>query len=90
MDSAKEIYEYNGEGNKYVLMIGDDDSVKLTDYTKVADGIEMHDVVIAEISGGNGCKRVEYGITPKSPYKSSLPFKNWKDGKLDKRWTQIK
>ena len=88
MDNVKEIYEYNRLDRKYVLMIGEDGSVKLTDYSKT-DGIEMHNPVIVDIAGGKGCKRIEYGINPTAG-RSSIPFKNWGDGELDKHWTQIK
>lgn len=82
---VKELYEYNGEGQKFLLYIYDDDSTKLTQY-KGDDSIEKLNPRIYDI-GGKGGKRIEYGT---SNVKSSLPFINYSDGNLDKRWTRIK
>ena len=82
---VKELYEYNGEGQKFLLYIYDDDSTKLTQY-KGDDSIEKLNPRIYDIGGKSG-KRIEYGT---SNVKSSLPFINCSDGNLDKRWTRIK
>lgn len=81
---AKEVYEYNGEGQKFLLTINEDDSIKLI-LCKKEEGIEKECANIYDI-GGKGGKRIEYG---KSKTKSSLPFKNYSDGQLDKRWVKI-
>ena len=81
----KELYEYNGEGQKFLFTIYEDDTTNLTLY-KGEKSIEKENSMIVNI-GGKGGKRIEYGT---SKVKSSLPFMNYSDGNLDKRWTRIK
>ena len=85
--SVKEMYVCNGvcEGTKYVLVIYDDLSVKLTFYNGTIK-CEESTVNICPI-GENGGRRIEYGT---STVKTSLPFRKYLDGSLDERWTQIK
>lgn len=79
------MYEYNGEGQKYLFTIYDNDSVKLVLCEK-DELIEKENARVYDI-GGKGGQRIEYGT---STTKSSLPFKNYSDGQLDKRWEKIK
>ena len=81
------MYECDGicTGTKYVLVIYDDWSVKLTFY----NGTIRFEKPFARIKliGDNGGKTIEYGT---AHVKSSLPFRKYLDGTLDERWTQIK
>ena len=85
--SVKEMYECDGICNdtKYVLVIYDDLSVKLTFYNGTIKFEEPY-VSISSV-GENGGKRIEYGT---GSVKTSLPFRKYIDGSLDERWTQIK
>jgi len=85
--SVREMYE--GEcvmqGAKYLLIIYDDGTLKLTWY--------CDDKVVEEQSprftnAGKGL-RIEYG-NPNAETKSSIPFSKYSDGTLDERWTKIK
>lgn len=84
---VKEMYECDGvcKGTKYVLVIYDDNTPKLTFYNGDVK-FEEENVSFEEI-GKNGGLRVSYGT---SKVQSSLPFKKYLDGTLDERWTKIK
>ena len=84
---VKELYEYNDIGDKFLLTVYEDDSIKLV-LCKKDDIVEKENPIIYDI-GTNGGKRIEYG-KPTSNVKSSLPFRNYSDGKLDKRWEKVK
>ena len=86
MGIAKEIYEIDGfmNGSKYVLTINEDNSVQL-EYYEGSTRIVEPNVEIVD-GGNNGGKRLEFGT---STVKSSFPFKNYNDGKLDSKWTRI-
>ena len=79
------MYEYNGEGQKYLFTIYDDNTLKLA-LCKNEELIYKDNVRIYDI-GGKGGQRIEYGT---STSKSSLPFKGYSDGNLDKRWEKLK
>ena len=85
--SVKEMYECDGacNGTKYVLVIYDDLSVKLTFYNGTIK-FEEPAVKITPI-GTNGGRAIEYGTVN---VKTSLPFRKYVDGSLNERWTQIK
>ena len=86
MGIAKEIYEIDGfmSGSKYVLTINEDESVQLDYYEGTTRITECNPQIVP--CGNNGGKRLEFGT---STVKSSFPFKNYNDGKLDSKWTQI-
>ena len=85
--SVKELYECDGvsQGTKYVLVIYDDLSVKLTLYNGTVK-FEEPTVKITPV-GLNGGRSIEYGTTHSM---TSIPFRKYIDGSLDERWTQIK
>jgi hypothetical protein len=85
--SVKELYECDGisKGTKYVLVIYDDLSVKLTLYNGTVK-FEEPAVKIKPV-GLNGGRAIEYGTTHSM---TSIPFRKYIDGSLDERWTQIK
>ena len=85
--SVKELYECDGisKGTKYVLVIYDDLSVKLTLYNGTVK-FEEPTVKITPV-GLNGGRVIEYGTTHSM---TSITFRKYIDGSLDERWTQIK
>ena len=78
---VKEMYEYNGDGQKFLFTIYECNTLKLV-LCKKDELVEKENVELYDI-GSKGGKRISYG-------NSSLPFKNYSDGMLDKRWTKIK
>ena len=84
MNTSKEIYEYKHLNWVCVLVVNDDDSMTLTEYVGDKQPRKFNDVKIVGI-GRNGGERVQY-----SNDGVSLPFKNYNDGELDKRWKKIK
>jgi hypothetical protein len=88
MKEVREMYEYNEFGFKYLLVINDDGSLNITEYNKKGEPRELFNCEITDC-GKNGGKRVEYALKD-GGCKSSLPFKNYEDGELNKRWTKIK
>ena len=84
-DEVKEIYEGECimEGAKFLLIIYESGKLKLTWY--------YHDRVEERVNPkfeecGKGLRLV-FGT---EKYYSSIPFKTYHEGTLDKRWTKIK
>ena len=85
--SVREMYE--GEcvmqGAKYLLIIYDDGTLKLTWYC--GDRIVEEECPTFRKSGQG--LRIDYG-NPNAKVRSSMPFSKYSDGTLDERWTKIK
>ena len=87
---VKEMYEQDGivKGTKDVFTIYEDDSLGLVSYN--GDVKRVHNNVKLVIAGTKGGQRIEYGDEPDGRLRSSLPFRNYDDGQVDKHWTKIK
>ena len=79
----KEIYEFKYLGWLCILNIDEEGNAIMIEST-TGKPKKFNDVKFVKI-GSNGGERVQY-----SNGGVSLPFKNYNDGELDKRWRKIK
>ena len=79
----KEIYEFKYCGWLCLLNIDEEGNATMIESTK-GKPKKFNDVKFVKI-GSNGGERVQYNND-----EVSLPFKNYNDGELDKRWRKIK
>lgn len=87
MSDVKEMYMWSGKDEKYVLTIYEDNTIDLVWYVDTRT-FPCDKPLITDI-GKNGGKRIEFAYK-KGVSRSSLPFKNWDDGELDKHWKKMK
>ena len=84
---AKEIYEREGiiKGSKDIFMIMEDGSLSLKTY--IGDNvIEWENPELVPCGKGN---RIHHGKENGSGLRSSMSFRNYDDGEIDKRWKKI-
>ena len=85
--NAKEIYEIEGiiNGSREILSVMEDDSLSFKTYIddRVIDWDNPELVPC-----GKG-QRLHYGSMSGSGLRSSIPFRNYDDGEISKKWTKI-